>query len=143
MILLRSGLCFFLGALVLNGCTTADVKTQSYLENAVQDAVFRANYLHRLNINDASGLQIELQDWLAIDIRAIWSELKSARLSKEERASALRALRLLAVQSEKYPVAAWSDNEAISAAFEAALAEGPAHAEELRSRNWSKPWWAE
>jgi hypothetical protein len=106
-----------------------------------QDAAFRAEYLHHLNIGDVAGLKSDLQGRLAIDVRVLWALLQTKELTEEERRRAFRVLRLVAVQNEKYPVPAWSKDDELKAIFRAALAADPRHAEEIRAGDWSKPWW--
>jgi len=129
-----------IAALVV-GCAAPDGGGRTRAEGHVEDASFRAEYLHHLNIGDVAGLQSELQGWLAIDVRVLWALLQTKELTEEERRRALRVLRLVAVQNEKYPVPAWSKDDELKAIFRAALAADPRHAEEIRAGDWSKPWW--
>jgi len=49
---------------------------------------------------------------------------------------------LIAIQDEKFPVRALDDDAKVTAIFQAAIANDPAHAVLLRRQDWSKPKWA-
>ena len=137
----EAGLHWFL-ALGLAGCASSQsppepVSATSYVTNG---AVSRVQYLHRLNINDAPGLRSGLQKALSYDVLALWS-LVQHPITASERQRSYEALRLIAVQNEKFPVPSLNDDPEIRKILRVAVENDPMHTEELRSRNWTKPMW--
>jgi hypothetical protein len=128
------------------GCASTDkplpepekVSGVSYL---TQGATFRFWYLHQLNIDEGPRLREDLQRTLSYDVLALSEMLRHYNLSTDERARVQRTLTLIAVQNEKFPVAEWKSDDRVMAALNAAVAENPKYADEVRARNWSKPIW--
>jgi len=105
------------------------------------EAIVDAEHLQHFNIGDEAGLRSDLQGWIALDVQELWIGVQSKDISDGEREKTYDALRLIAVESEKYPVPAWNADEKLQAIFRAALAHDPAKTEEMRTRNWGKNWW--
>lgn len=104
-------------------------------------AIVDAEHLQHFNIRDEAGLRAELQESIALDVQELWIGLQSKDISDEERDQSYSALRLIAVENEKYPVPAWNADEKLKGIFKAALAHDPDKTNEVRSRNWEKNWW--
>ena len=126
----------------LGGCaspqsTPEPVSATSY---ATYGAVSRVQYLHLLNINDAPALRTGLQKELSYDVLALWS-LVQHPLSAKERQRSYEALRLIAVQNEKFPMTSLNKDPEIQTILRAAIADDPMHAAKLRARNWTRPMW--
>jgi hypothetical protein len=102
--------------------------------------VSRVQYLHLLNIDQASQLRRDLENTLIHDVHALWS-LTQLPISAAERERAYGLLRLIAVQNEQYPVPSWKADMLVNDILDAALKENSEHANSLRARNWTKPMW--
>jgi hypothetical protein len=140
------GWCMPLALALFTGCASfTDTPTSapekvSATNYATYGAISRVEYLHLLNLRDIPGLQTTLQKTLSYDVLALWSLLQYP-ISSDERARAYQVLRLIAIQNEKFPVPGWNDDAEVKSILQAAIANDPAHAENLRARNWNKPMW--
>ena len=101
----------------------------------------RAENLHRINLNDISGLKASLQKDVAIDVKVLWDMIKTGGITEKEKSRAYGVLRLIAVQNEKFPNPAFNSDEHILSILKEALDLDPQKTAEVRSRNWEKPWW--
>ena len=130
------------------GCTTTPntpitVKPPAPAGDEISYAVVRSSVLQSLNVNDTKSLRELHETWLAADIRSLWAKVQPNSLfalSIEDRVRAMRALRLLAVQNENYPVPAWNSDPEVTAILKAATAGDPEQTAEFRARDWSKSW---
>lgn len=124
-------------------CTTGKVNDNvSISQYTRHEAISDAEHLQHLNIRDEEGLRSELQGSIALDVQELWIGIQSKDvMTDEEREKSYDALRLIAVESEKYPVATWNADEKLRAIFKAALEHDPVKTEEMRSRNWERNWW--
>jgi hypothetical protein len=130
------------------GCTTTPntpiaVRQSAPAGDEISYTIVRSSVLHSLNVNETRSLRELHESWLAGDIRSLWAKVQPNSLfalSTEDKARAMRALRLLAVQNERYPVATWNSDTEVAAILKAATADDPKQTAELRARDWSKPW---
>ncbi len=113
----------------------------SGLDYQALGTAFRVTDLHMLNIGESRQLQQFLQKRVLFDVLAMSDMLQHYNLSTDERARLQRLLTLIAIQNEKFPVPEWTSDKRAMAALNAAVAENPEYADELRTRNWSKPMW--
>jgi hypothetical protein len=97
--------------------------------------------LHRIQINDTAGLREQLENSLVNDVNLIWSSITNDSTSKEDRDNAYSMLRLIAVQNETFPIKSLSTDTNITKILKTALQDDPAHTEQLRRQDWSKPKW--
>ena len=138
----------FVCLIALAGCATAPdapsvAKSQAPAGDEIAYAVVRSSVLHSLNVNDTNSLRELHETWLAGDIRSLWARVQPNSLfalTTQDRARAMRALRLLAVQNERYPVAVWNSDPEIVAILNASISDDQAQTAELRARNWQKSW---
>ena len=134
------------GVVLLSGCSsvtdaqTSSLKPVSVTQYTTYGAVSRVEYLHLLNIENATTLRTSLGKLLSYDVLALDSLLRHP-LPDDERKRVYDTLRLIAVQNEKFPVPSLSDDPKVSAVLQAALANDPVHSNNLRRRNWTKPMW--
>jgi hypothetical protein len=97
--------------------------------------------LHRLQISDVAGLRDLLERQVALDVLTLWGAVLDKRTSIENREGALRLLRLIAIQNEKFPVSVLNADSTATAILQSAIQDDPAHADLLRRKDWSKPKW--
>lgn len=137
---------FAAGAITLAiGC--ASITDKPFLEpekvsgvnDVTQSATFRFWDLHMLNIGEGAQLREDLQRRLSHDVLALSDLLQHYKLSPDERERVQKALTLIAVQNEKFPVPEWKSDDLVMTALDAAIADNPKYAEEVRARNWGKP----
>src|SRR5262245_36932371 len=76
----------------------------SLVQYTTVGAAFDMHHLHLVNIDDVQRLRSELQRLLRIDVLSLSGLLDHYRLSLEERERIQKALTLIAVQNEKFPV---------------------------------------
>jgi len=133
-----------IAATTLSGCASnsapraEDVPVAEYIAHLVNSDL---EALHRIQINDIAGLRKNLEDGLGTDVLVVWATIEDKQTSPERRQRAYGLLRLMAVQNEHFPVTAWNSDPEVLRIFKAALDENPAHAEQLRRQDWSKPKW--
>ena len=113
----------------------------SGVDYQARGTAFRVMDLHMLNIGEGRQLQQFLQQRIFFDVLALSDMLQHYKLSTNERARLQRLLTLIAVQNEKSPVPEWKSDDRVMAALNAAVADNPEYADEVRARNWSKPMW--
>jgi hypothetical protein len=113
----------------------------SGVDHQVRGTAFNVTDLHMLNIGESRRLQQFLQVRVLADVLAMSALLQHYKLSADERARLQRFLTLIAIQNEQFPVPEWKSDEQAMAVLNAAVAENPEYADELRTRNWSKPMW--
>src|SRR5262249_55203040 len=101
------------------------------------EATFRFWYLRLLNIGEGDRLREWLQKTLSYDVLALSDLLQHYNLSADERLRVQRTLTLIAVQNEKFPVEEWKSDDRVMAILDAAVAEDPKYADEVRARYWS------
>jgi hypothetical protein len=130
-----------------SGC--ASIADKPMLEpdkvSAVHHATFitasRLQDLHLLNIDEAPRLRGQLQRMLSYDVLALSDLLHHYKLSADERVRVQHFLTLIAVQNEKFPISEWNSDAELMVILNAAIADNPKYAEQVRARNWSKPMW--
>ena len=113
----------------------------SGVDHQTRGTAFLVTDLHMLNIGEGRQLQQFLQKRVLFDVLAISSLLQHYEVSADERTRLQRLLTLIAVQNEKLPVPEWKSDQQVMAALNAAAAENPEYANELRALDWSKPMW--
>jgi hypothetical protein len=90
-------------------------------------------------MGEGDQLREHLQTILSYDVLALSDLLRHYNLSADERVQVQRTLTLIAVQNEKFPIEEWKSDDRVMAILNAAVAEDPKYADEVRARNWSKP----
>jgi hypothetical protein len=113
----------------------------SGVDYLTRGTTFRVMDLHLLNIGEGARLRRHLQNTLSADVLALSELLDQYNLSADERTRVQQILTLIAVQNERFPVAAWQSDQRVMAVLNAALVDNAKYAEALRARNWSKPMW--
>lgn len=106
-------------------------------------AVYPLEALHRIQINDISGLRANLEETLASDVYFLWGSIQDEHTPKDARDQAYSLLRQMAIQNEKFPVSKWNSDPQIAAIFQAAIDNDPERTAWLRRQNWNKPKWVE
>ena len=125
----------------LQVASTAEPSSVPIAKYTTHMAAIELESLHRLQINDVAGLREFLEQKVALDVLALWGAVQVEHTSIENRKSALGLLRLIAIQNEKFPVAAVNADSRVTAILQSAIEDNPAHAELLRRQDWSKPKW--
>jgi len=134
-------------SVVAAGCASVtpenrpELPSVSGVDHQVRGTAFNVTDLHMLNIGESRRLQQFLQVRVLADVLAMSDLLQHYKLSADERARLQRFLTLIAIQNEKFPVPEWNSDVQAMVALNAAVAENPGYADELRTRNWSKPMW--
>ena len=137
--------CVLIAFALAAGCATTPDETSIGPREAYRtiktEAISNASNLHLVNIGDVSGLQELLQGNLYYDVLSLSELLTQKELTHDERETIQKILTLIAVQNEKFPVPKWNSDDQIMPILNSALANNAEYANQLRARNWTKPWW--
>ena len=95
--------------------------------------------LHRIQIDDVAGLRKHLETAVAQDVQMLWDSIQDEHTNAQDREQAYGLLRLIAIQNEKFPVRALTDDFNLMLILQDAIQKDRAHAELLRRQDWSKP----
>ena len=129
------------GKAIEPAATASSCKCVSFAKYNTHTAALELEALHRIEINDVAAYRASLEKILALDVQGLWGSIQDQATSEEDRNGAYGMLRLMAIQNEKFPIAAWNGDANVTAIFQAAIANDPAHAQLLRRQDWSKPKW--
>jgi len=98
--------------------------------------------LHQIQIDDVAGLRKHLETAVAEDVQILWASIEDDHTNARDRETAYGLLRLIAIQNEKYPVRALTDDFNLMLILQAAIQNDRSHAELLRRQDWTKPKWS-
>jgi len=135
---------------VLCGCSSTPPKdhaaaTGDYCVSLAQYNTFTASArletLHSIQRGDIAGLRSFLESTLALDVVVLGATADDPHTTPEERGHVWALLRVMAIQNEKFPVAAMNADPKVMAIFKAAIADNPGKADQLRRQDWTKPKW--
>lgn len=97
--------------------------------------------LHRIQIEDIAGLRKNLENVIALDVQILWTSTQDEHTTAQDRDQAYGLLRLIAIQNEKFPVRALTDDFTLMLILQDAIQKDRSHAELLRRQDWTKPKW--
>lgn len=131
---------------LMGGCSSTPQRDRSnYCVSLAQynthGAAESVQSLHSIQIGDIAGLRSYLETRVAEYVVVLGEAARDPQTTPEERGHMWALLRVIAVQNEKFPAAAINSDPQTAEILQAAIADNPSKAAQLRRQDWSKPMW--
>ena len=127
------------------GCTNFSSETSNTVtlsEYNTHTAAEHLEFLHNASINNMQKYREGIEQSLSSEVIIIWSGINNKDTTPKDKEQSYKILRLIAVQNEKYPIAAINSNPDAVSILNKAIENDEAHTKWLRSQDWTKPKWS-